>query len=151
MDFISKILDMDFGALVPPLDTVLSVVRAVLSVLLLAGPVVMLLMGGAYLLFAPPEANYRFGFRTYFGMGSVDAWKFSQRLAGISFAAMGLILTVIMALALKKFGDMDIYQMAGVTITYLLWQVGAVLLVRMVVAVVSAIVFNPDGTRRREK
>ena len=151
MDFISKILDMDFGALVPPLDTVLGGIRVVLSVLLLAGPIIMMALGAAYLLFAPPEANYRFGFRTYFGMGSVEAWKFSQKVAGIAFVGVGLILTVIMGVVVSKFGDSDAFQMAGTALTCLLWQVGAVLLVRMVVAILAAAFFNPDGTRRREK
>jgi len=151
MDFISKLLDMDFGAMVPPLDTVLTGIRIVLSVFLLAGPVIMLLLGGAYLLLAPPEANYRFGFRTYFGMGSVEAWKYSQKVAGIAFAAVGLILTVIMIVVISDFGDMDAFQMAETTLTYLLWQAGAALLVRLVVAILCAVFFNPDGTRRREK
>lgn len=151
MDFISKILDMDFGALVPPLDMVLGGIRMVLSVLLLVGPIVMMLLGAAYLLLAPPEANYRFGFRTYFGMGSIEAWKFSQKVAGIGFAGVGLILTVIMGIVVSKFGGKDAFQMAETALTCLLWQVGAVMFVRIVVAVLCAAIFNPDGTRRREK
>ena len=150
MSFITKIFDMDFGALVPPLDSVLGWIRLALSVLLLAGPIVMVLLGGAYLLFAPPEANYRFGFRAYFGIGSVEAWKYSQKVAGIAFVSVGVILAIIMAIVIKDFGEKNAFQMAETALVCLLWQAGAVMLVRLVVGILCAVFFNPDGTRRRE-
>ena len=54
------------------------------------GPVVMLALGLAYLFLAPKEANYYFGYRTYFGMGSVHSWRFTQRLSGIVLSLLGL-------------------------------------------------------------
>ena len=92
MDFIAGLFNMDFTALVPNLNTMLGLIRFLLSLLLLAGPLALLILGFMYRFMAPPEANYKFGFRTYFGMGSVEAWRFSQRIAGIAFAALGLVL-----------------------------------------------------------
>ena len=64
MDFITKIFDIDLGTLVPALDAVLGGIRVVLTLVLLAGPIAMTVLGALYLFFAPPEANYKFGFRT---------------------------------------------------------------------------------------
>lgn len=150
MDFITNLLDMDLEALVPALDSVLGLVRVVLTVLLLAGPIVMIVMGALYLFFAPPEANYRFGFRTYFGMGSVEAWKYSQKIAGIAFCSLGAVLTIIMIVVVCGFGGMDAFQMAETALISLLWQAGAAMLARLVIGILAAVYFNPDGTRRRE-
>lgn len=150
MDFITNLLEMDLEALVPALDSVLGLVRVVLTVLLLAGPIVMIALGALYIWFAPPEANYRFGFRTYFGMGSIEAWKYSQKIAGIAFGGLGVVLLIIMVVVVCGFGGMDAFQMASTALTCLLWQAGTAMLARLVVGILAAVYFNPDGTRRRE-
>ena len=122
----------------------------ILTILLLVGPLAMMILGALYLRFAPPEANYKFGFRVYFGMGSVEAWKYAQKMAGIAFWVVGFVLTVAMIVVAVGFGSQDAFQMAQTALICLLWQVGAAILVRLVVGILCAIYFNPDGTRRGE-
>ena len=149
MDFITGLFDMDFAALVPEMDTLLGVVRVILSLLLLAGPLAMLILGVLYLFMAPPEANYKFGFRTYFGMGSVEAWRFTQKIAGLAYAGLGLILLVIMLIVTISFVGKDSFQITSIAITALIWQVVLVLLARLAVGVLAAVFFTAKGYRRR--
>ena len=148
MDLITGLFDMDFAALVPEMDKLLGTVRLLLSFLMLAGPLAMLILGVLYLFLAPPEANYKFGFRTYFGMGSVEAWKFSQKIAGLAYAGLGLILLIVMLIITIGFGGKDSYQIASTALVSLLWQAGLVLLARLVVGVLCAVFFTAKGERR---
>ncbi|MBQ8881412.1 MAG: SdpI family protein [Oscillospiraceae bacterium] len=150
MDFITSLFDMDFAALVPELEALLGSLRPALTVALLAGPIVLLALGLLYLFLSPPEANYRFGFRTYFGMGSVEAWRFSQKIAGIAYGGVGLVLLIVMIVTATGFGGKDAFQMAETAIICLLWQVGAVLFAQLAVAILAGVFFRADGSRRRE-
>lgn len=149
MDFITGLFSMDFTALVPNLNTMLGLIRFLLSMLLLAGPLSLLILGFMYRFMAPPEANYKFGFRTYFGMGSVEAWRFSQRIAGIAFGALGLILLVIALIVDLTFIGKDTYEMASSAMVCLLWQLGLIALVRLGIAILCAKFFTADGNRRQ--
>ncbi len=149
MDLITGLFNIDFTALVPDLTTMLGLIRFVLSLLLLAGPLSLLILGFLYLFMAPPEANYKFGFRTYFGMGSVEAWRFSQRIAGLSFGALGLILLVIALIVDLTFIGKDTYEIASSAMVCLLWQLGLTGLVRLAIAILCAKFFTADGSRRQ--
>ena len=76
---ISKFLD----AVIPKIGDLLSNMKFWMGYLMIAGPVLMLLFGAYYFFLSPKEANHKAGYRTYFGMGSVQAWRFTQRLAGV--------------------------------------------------------------------
>ena len=86
----------DPASLLPELDSVLDTVLYAVRIATLVGPAVLLLLGVGYLIFAPKEANYHFGYRCTFGMGSVEAWRFTQRLAGLVWGVLGLVMTFVM-------------------------------------------------------
>ena len=88
----------DPASLLPEINGVLDAVVYAVRIATLLGPVVLLILGVGYLIFAPKEANYYFGYRCTFGMGSVEAWRFTQRLAGIVWSVLGLVLTGAMVL-----------------------------------------------------
>ena len=150
MDLITGLFDMDFAALVPNLNTMLGLIRFLLSMLLLAGPLSLLILGFMYRFMAPPEANYKFGFRTYFGMGSVEAWRFSQKIAGLAFGGLGVILLIVMIIVVIGFGGKDAFRIAQTAITCLCWQAGLVLVARLTVAVLAGVFFTADGGRRQK-
>ena len=82
-------------AIIPKLDTLIGDMRTWMSLALIIGPVLFIVTGLFYLFLAPPEANHKLGYRTYFGMGSVAAWKFTQKLAGIVWGALGVVMAVV--------------------------------------------------------
>lgn len=82
-------------ALIPNLESLFSDIRFWMGVIMVLGPVLLLLHGGYYLYLAPKEANHKAGYRTYFGMGSVQAWQYSQRLAGFVFGIAGGVLALV--------------------------------------------------------
>ena len=153
MDIISSILDGldNVGNLVPELDKLLSSVELWVSIFLLIGPLCMLVLGIIYLFLPPREANYRLGYRTYCGMGSVDAWKQTQKIAGILYGGLGLVLTVVMGIICLTLGGKDGLQLGTTAIVCLAIQAFAVLLVYLIIFAYTAIVFDKDGNRRKDK
>ena len=151
MDFITNLFDLDLSQLVPEMSQVLDKARLAVTVSVLAGPILLLVLGLIYFFIPPKEANHRFGFRTYFGMGSVEAWRFTQWIAGILYGLLGLVFLIIMLVVIGKFDAMDHFEMVMTAMKYLLWQVGFALLMRILVGLLAMIFFDGYGNRRWEK
>lgn len=151
IDDLKSLMDgFDPAALLPQIDTVLGKIELVTRVAVVAGPVIVLALGLLYFFLAPKEANYRFGYRCYFGMGSVNAWRFTQRLAGMVWSALGLMLTVVMLLVCGSFRGKDAVDMLAAALTCLAWQAGLVLLSSLAINVVAAVFFDSKGERRKK-
>lgn len=149
MDLISKLFDIDFAALVPELSVFLKLTRTLLALAVLAGPGCLVALGGLYLFKPTPEANFRFGFRTYFGMGSVEAWRFSQKIAGLTYGALGAALLLAMVIVVFCFIGKDLLQVARMSMICLLIQFVLILLARLVPAILAGVFFDGKGNRRR--
>ena len=149
MDIITKLFDLDLSKFVPAMPVFLGALRALLVIIILAGPILLLALGAMYLLRPAPEANFKYGFRTYFGMGSVEAWKFSQKIAGLAFGGLGAILLLIMFIVVLTFFGKDLFRIANTAIVCLIWQAGLILIARITVGVMCYIYFDKDGQRKK--
>lgn len=152
IESIKSLMDgFDPAALLPDLSRIFGSLAVVCRIAVMIGPIVLLALGLAYLLLAPREANYYFGYRCYFGMGSVYAWRFTQRLAGLLFTGLGLVLTVVMFLMSAGFGGMDVTDMVWRALECLVIQAGAALLATLAINCTVALRFNRKGEHRRKK
>ena len=152
MDKITALFEkLDLTKLVPQMDSLLDKLQIVTTVALLIGPAVMLFLGLWYLLTPPKEANHYAGFRTWFGMGSVRAWRATQKIAGMVWGGCGLILSVIMWLISRGFDKLDVMQMADRAFICLLWQIGVALVTYIGISIVAMVLFDSRGRRRTEK
>jgi len=118
--------EFDPAALLPDLSSLIGKVEFVTRIAALIGPVVLLVMGLVYLFLSPKEANHHFGYRCYHGMGSVEAWRFTQRLAGILWGILGAALTAFTLLITSGFGGKEIMDIITGGFTCVLWQIAAV-------------------------
>jgi len=152
IESIKELMDaFDPAALLPELDSIFDVVTTVCQIAVMVAPIILLVLGLAYLLFAPKEANYYFGYRCYFGMGSVEAWRFTQRLAGILLGSLGLILSGVMLLISMGFPGMDTMEMVWRAFWCLVWQAIPALIVNLVIWLVTAIRFDAKGRLRQRR
>lgn len=152
IDDLKTLMDeFDPAALLPEIDTIVGKVELVTRIAVMIGPIILLLLGLAYLFASPKEANYHFGYRCYFGMGSVNAWRFSQRLAGIVWAGLGLVLTVVMLLVCSSFRGKEIVDILGSALTSVLWQAGLTAAACLVVNGVVAARYDRNGELRTKK
>lgn len=140
---------LDPAALLPQLDTVFDKVLLICRLAVMIGPVVLIVMGLVYLFFTPREANHYIGYRCYYGMGSVQAWRFTQRIAGIVFGGLGLVMTVIMLFVVGGFGGMELMDMVWRAVSCLIWEVVLVILATLTVNYAAFHFFDRKGEPRR--
>ena len=139
---------IDLGALVPEMDQVVLWIEQLLRIGVMAAPLLLLGFGLIFLLAPPKEANYGLGYRFWWGMASLEAWQFTQRIAGMVWAALGAVLTIVMSLLCNGFRDMEPVAMATLAGKYLLWELGLVAVACIAIDIVVIAKFDRFGYRR---
>ncbi len=140
--------DLDLGALLPEIDSVLDFATAMARFSIFLGPVIMLAFGLVYWFLAPKEANYQAGYRFRWGMGSVEAWQFMQRLAGIVWTSLGGVLTLVMLVLWILYAKLSLDELLMKAIVCLLWQGGLMLLSILAIDITVFLRYDFHGKRR---
>ena len=141
--------DFDLAKLLPQIDSIFDKITVLCRICVMIGPILLLVLGLCYLLLAPKEANFYFGYRCYYGMGSVHAWRFTQRIAGLVLGGLGLVLTVIMAILSLGFGSMEVEALLWRTVWCLVWQAVLTGLATLAINGLAMFWFNRKGELRR--
>lgn len=146
---IKQLMDgFDPASLLPDLSSVAGKMELICRIAVLLGPILLLSLGLLYFFFAPKEANHRFGFRCYYGMGSVEAWRFTQKLAGLVWSGLGLILTVVMLFSTIGLRKLTIVDQVWRSVKCLGWEAGLILAAMLFIHVIVGLTFDQDGRRR---
>ena len=152
---IQKLVDLinnfDPVSYLPEIDSVMGWVETFVRLCVMAAPVIMLVFGLSYLLLPPKEANHEAGYRFYFGMGSVEAWRFTQRLAGAVLGVLGLILTGVMLVIVMGFPNLGMMDMVWKAFWCLIWQGVLALLANAGIWGAAALRFDAKGNYRKKK
>ena len=141
--------NFDPAALLPDLSTVVGTVEFLTRLAVVAGPIVLLVLGILYFFLSPKEANYHFGYRCFFGMGSQEAWRFTQRFAGIVWAVLGLILTIVMTVITGGFAGKPVMDIVSSGLTCLLWEIGLTVLSCLAINLTVMFRFDRNGLPRK--
>ena len=141
--------DFDPAKLLPELDTMLGKMELLARILVIIGPVILLVLGLIYFLLPPKEANHYFGYRCWFGMGSVDAWRFTQRLAGIVWSVLGLVLVIVMLIVSGGFAGKEVMELLGAAMKCLIWEAALIAAACLLINAIVALRFNSKGERRK--
>ena len=143
--------EFDLAKFIPEVNSILGWVEMLVRIFVMAAPICILAFGLFFLFLPPKEANHRAGYRTFFGMGSVDAWRFTQFIAGIVWGAIGLILTIVMVLVVNGFRDMEMMDMVSSAITCVLWEIGCIVVGCLGINITALVIFDSKGVRRSSK
>ena len=149
-DILSLLQDFDVANFLPEPDKFLKNLEGFMRLLVLAGPLVMLVLGLWYYFMPPKEANHSVGFRTYWGMGSVQAWRFAQKLAGMGYTALGGALTIIMAVVSIFFNGEKALAMINTALVCVIIELVLVLILWIGINVLVYRAFDKDGNLRRK-
>jgi len=149
MDLISKLFNLDFSGLVPELPKFLMLIRTLLAFAMLAGPVALMIIGALCLYKPQPEANLRKGYRTYYGMGSTEAWQFSQKIGGLAYGALGAGLTLIMLIVILCFIGKTLLTVSIMAMICLIVQLLLIAAAKITVYYLCKKYFDKDGNRRQ--
>lgn len=149
MDKIMSFIDnLSIEKYIPKLDSVLDGIHWLIEWGVKIGPLCILVLGLIYMLIPPKEANRFFGFRTYFGMGSIPAWLFTQRVAGFLMTVVGLILFLGAKGAVKSFSNMELMAMSEKALDLIKTQIIAALIIYVFMFLLTLVMFNHKGECR---
>ncbi len=149
MEGIAAFFDnMDFTKLVPDLSTLLGRVQAAVTLALLVGPVLMLVFGLWFFFLPMKEANHHIGFRTWFGMGTVEAWRYTQRIAGIVWICLGAVLTAVMGIVCLVLIGKDLMTIANTAFICLAIEAGLAVLSYVILYFLPLKRFDISGYRK---
>ena len=137
--------------MMPELDSVMGWIDLFVRLCVLAAPVAVLFFGLWWLILPPKEANHHVGYRCFFGMGSVDAWRFTQKIAGVLFTVLGVGLLAISLLVSNRFPDMEPMVMLDKAVVCILWQIGITLVLSLMINLIVALRYDRNGDLRSEK
>ena len=152
MEKIKAVMDgLDPAALLPDVSTMVGKVELAMRLAVLAGPILLLVLGLIYFFLPPREANHTFGYRCYFGMGSVEAWRYTQRLAGAVWAGLGLVLSVVMFFVCAGFRGKDVMALLSSAGISVLWEAGLLAVACLIINILVAVRFDKNGELRRKK
>lgn len=142
--------EMNLGALLPNIGTVVGLIEFALWLAILAGPLMLLGFGLLFRYRPPAEANFGIGYRFWWGMASLEAWRYTQRLAGIIWTILGVVLTPVMlvvCIILQCCGTMTLAMGAAVCLIIELVLVAAACITINVLVMKK---YDKDGYLREE-
>ena len=149
MDAIMNLIgDFDPAALLPNISFLVTLMELFSRIAILITPALLLTFGLLYFLKPIKEANHIFGYRSYFGMGSVEAWRFAQRFAGFLYMILGGVMTlamVIVSIVLIWKDTMTLLTTCAICLVIELILTGLAVLAINIVLVVR---YDRDGYRR---
>lgn len=137
-------------AIVPELSQLLSDIRFWMGFAMFLGPVLLLIFGAYYLFLAPPEANHKSGYRTYFGMGSISAWRYTQNLAGKVFGLLGAVLAIVATVGCIVMAGRETYAAVMPCLLILIIEAVAVLIGFATVEITVLCRFDENGNKRKK-
>lgn len=138
-------------ALIPNLEKLLGDMRSWLGIAMIIGPVIFIVMGLVYYFLAPPEANHKLGYRTYFGMGSVTAWKYTQKLAGIVWGGLGIILAIVAIIGCVIMVGQELNKATSTALTILIIEAVAAVIAFLTVEITVILRYDMNGSARKKK
>ena len=142
MDFVKSLLtDFDPAKIFPDLEKLFSGLELLLRISVLVGPLCLLGL--------TKEANHSVGYRFYWGMSSVEVWQFTQRLAGLVWTGLGLIMTIVMALICNGYREMAQDAMVYSALKCLGWELGLIIASILAINITVTVLFDRKGYRRR--
>ena len=148
IDSIKSLLsDFDPAALIPSVDSLSSHIPGLVRFAVRVGPLVLLVFGILYLFFSPREANYSLGFRSFWGMASVDSWQFTQFVAGTVWVVLGLVLLLWSGVGLH-WEDAALTELLLKAARRIIWQIAWALISVLIINAVVIVFFDFSGNCR---
>ncbi len=141
--------EADAAGLLPDLEHMFDQLAVVLRIAVMIGPLLLLGLGLLYLLASPKEANHSLGYRFYWGMSSVEVWQFTQRIAGIAWTVLGLVMSVVMSVICNGFPELARDVMIFTAMKAILWQLALVVISIVGINTAIVVLYDRKGYRRR--
>ncbi len=150
MDAIMNLLgNFDPAALLPNISFVVGLITFLSRLAILAIPALLLAFGYFYYFKPVRKISRTAGYRTYFGMGSQEAWDFIQHLAGFVFLILGGVMTLaalVISIILFWKNTIDLLTISAVCLAI---EAIATALAVLTLNILMAVRYDRDGRKRK--
>ena len=82
-------------------------------------------------------------------MGSVESWRYTQRIAGLIWGLLGLVLTVVILFSTMGYGGKTVMEVIDAAVTSLIWELVLTALSCLVINGLVIFHFDSKGRLRR--
>lgn len=142
--------ELEITQLLPNIEQLSGKITLICRFAVLIGPLLLLALGLSYYFLAPKEANWYFGYRCYFGMGSPRAWQYTQHLAGLVMGSLGALLSLFMLVICIRFSFQPLQDVVWTTAYSLIIQVILALSGTVFINIWTMNCFDTKGRVRRK-
>lgn len=149
-DLMSVFQDLDVTGFLPEADRFVRALEGWTRFFLLAPALIVALLGVWYFFKPPAEANHKAGFRCIFSMGSVEAWQYSQRLAGLFYMIVGGALFVLMLIISLFFNGNNAMGMISTALVCAVIEALVILAMHIFLIFLISRAYDKDGNRRKK-
>ena len=84
-------------------------------------------------------------------MGSEQAWRYTQRIAGITWTALGTVMTLVVLVVSRRFAEQGTLDMLTTAAVCVLAEAGVLVLASIVIRTIVAARYDRHGERRTRK
>ena len=149
-DILSFLQDFDVANFLPAPEKYLRSLVGWVRLLVLIGPLVMLGLGLWY--YYGQQKNVRKGisFRAFWGMKSVSAWRFAQKVAGIGYILVGGGLTVLMFVVSLFFSGKHGFVMINIALICVIIELILITLTWITVHLLVYKAYDKEGKPRKQ-
>ncbi len=150
-DILSLLQDFDVANFLPEPDKFMSSLVGWVRLIVLAGPLVLLVLGLWYRFVAPKKPGSRGGFPLWVKIGSEQAWNFAQRLCNTAYLVVGGILTVLMLVISLFFNKDHGLAMVNIALVCVLVELIVIVIAWVVINLLVGKAYDKDGKLRKRK
>lgn len=148
MDAILSFLkEFEITQLLPDIDTFMGRLELITRLAVLAGPLLLLCLGLWYHYRPSEQPDHPLGFLGRSVMGSTDAWKFAQRIAGMCFMILGGGLFAVMLVVSIFYGLMSALGMVTTALVCIIIELALVIAAQVFINKWVLKYYDKEGNR----
>lgn len=146
-DILSLLQDFDVANFLPAPDQYVAGLSWWARLIVLAAPLLLLVLGLIYRYRPLDGPQRRLSFRTFHPAGSIEAWRFAQRTAGVGYTLVGGALSVVVLVVSLFFNGRKAMTMANIVLVCMILELIIIVALQIAINILVMKAYDKDGRR----
>jgi hypothetical protein len=150
-DILSLLQDFDVANFLPEPDKFMSSLVGWVRLIILAGPLMLLILGLWYRFVEPKKPGSKIGFPLWVTIGSVQAWNFAQRLCNSAYLVIGGGLSALMLVISLFFNKNHGLAMVNIALVCVIVELIVIVIVCFTINALVQKAYDKDGKPKKRR